>query len=453
MDIFFEEITHVFVDFDGTLLNTIDCLYKAYCRFLAYYGIEGSKEEFNSLNGPSTFEIVEILKEKYKLHDNVQDLFQKYLETIKTNYIHAEAFQDSEFFLSFLHHQGKKIILVTSSREEMVSPIIKRLKWDKYFSDYTWGENVKNSKPSPDIYLEAWQKAKVSKSSAIAVEDSLNGVKSANSADMVVFGLSIDFSESELMKAGATKVFKNLTQIIVEFCCYGKEPQKKEYFTPSSLERLSDFFIYCDNLEAHPFVEKHKEKGTFSLDANFPQDGNDTANSNFDEYHLESLLTRIRQFVTKRELFFVNKLKRAVEEELGHSDKFEKFHNDLKKKIQRPFTKENIHVFGANGTNIIEGQTYTQLLEYRLYGGAIHSERRLSSGPESVQQGLVNAHIAVTKHLSLVLASTSMRVVQNIFSYRRMIFEVAKEKGKVELFPELNEFKKRVEDQEKTMTL
>jgi len=210
-------VTCVFVDFDGTLINSIDSLYKSYCQFLGLYLIEGNKDEFNALNGPSTLEIVEILRAKHRLSQQVTDCYSKYIEIIKTNYNNSEAFSDSEIFLSSLHLQGKKLVLVTSSRAENCLPLIEKFKWKKYFSDLVWGEDVKHSKPSPDIYLEAYRRMGVQKNNIIVIEDSLNGVRAAHAAGLVAWGLAIDFSEDDLKGAGATKVFKNLTHVLEEF--------------------------------------------------------------------------------------------------------------------------------------------------------------------------------------------------------------------------------------------
>jgi beta-phosphoglucomutase len=205
---------YVFVDFDGTLIDSIGSLYKAYMQLLELYNIEGNKSEFNDLNGPSTFEIVEILKAKYNLPATTNDIYQQYIGLINKNYSKSRAFNDSELFLSKVYDQNIKIILVTSSRSKACTPLINRVGWQGYFDSFIWGEDVKNSKPSSDIYLKALEQANVDKNHIIVLEDSINGVKSASTAGLTVFALTIDFEEDELRKAGAKKVFKNLSSAL-----------------------------------------------------------------------------------------------------------------------------------------------------------------------------------------------------------------------------------------------
>jgi HAD superfamily hydrolase (TIGR01509 family) len=204
----------VFVDFDGTLIDSIKGLYKAYMELLELYEIEGNKNEFNGLNGPSTFEIVEILKEKHDLLPTTNEIYDKYIELIDKNYSESKAFKDSESFLLKLNNQKIKTVLVTSSRSIACLPIINRLGWESYIDSYVWGEDVKNSKPSPDIYLKALKQANVESNEVIVIEDSVNGVLSASDAGLIVFGLSIDFKEDDLLKAGAQRVFCNLSSVL-----------------------------------------------------------------------------------------------------------------------------------------------------------------------------------------------------------------------------------------------
>ena len=57
-------IKGLLIDLDGTLVDSVPALFQVYKKFLAYYGKEGTKEEFISLIGPSIDEIVEILQKK-----------------------------------------------------------------------------------------------------------------------------------------------------------------------------------------------------------------------------------------------------------------------------------------------------------------------------------------------------------------------------------------------------
>jgi HAD superfamily hydrolase (TIGR01509 family) len=215
-----ENLKYVFVDFDGTLIDSVGCLYQSYFQLLKEYGVEGRKQEFDTLNGPSSLEIVEILIDKHSLKVELSEMHARYLELIKSNYLTAKAFLDAEMFLSSLHQRGLLLILVTSNRQEICLPLIEKWQWKKYFRDFVWGESVTKAKPEPDIYLEAFRKSRAHKAEVLVIEDSLNGVRAARAAGLAVWGLSLDFSKEDLKKAGALRVFRNLSDGLEELLLY-----------------------------------------------------------------------------------------------------------------------------------------------------------------------------------------------------------------------------------------
>ena len=56
----------------------------------------------------------------------------------------------------------------------------------QYFAGIVTGEDVKNNKPAPDIYLHALDIAKVNKNEAVIFEDAPNGVESGLNAGIDV---------------------------------------------------------------------------------------------------------------------------------------------------------------------------------------------------------------------------------------------------------------------------
>ena len=86
--------------------------------------------------------------------------------------------------LSFLKENGYHIGLASSSRTSSVMSHLKRAGMTSYFESVTGGDMVEHSKPNPDIYLIACKQLSVVPESAIAIEDSPNGLRSAYAAGM-----------------------------------------------------------------------------------------------------------------------------------------------------------------------------------------------------------------------------------------------------------------------------
>ena len=50
------KIDWIFFDLDGTLADSLPAMYQVYLNYLTDFGQNGSKEEFEELNGPSLVE-------------------------------------------------------------------------------------------------------------------------------------------------------------------------------------------------------------------------------------------------------------------------------------------------------------------------------------------------------------------------------------------------------------
>ncbi len=84
--------------------------------------------------------------------------------------------------LAYLKEKGVKIGLATSTVRERATLYLKNHEIYDYFDKLIFGDMIENGKPAPDIYLKACELLEVVPERAIAVEDSLNGIKSAGLA-------------------------------------------------------------------------------------------------------------------------------------------------------------------------------------------------------------------------------------------------------------------------------
>lgn len=86
--------------------------------------------------------------------------------------------------LAYLHERGIKIGLATSTVRERAIGYLTDHDIYKYFDKLIFGDMIEHGKPAPDIYLKACEELGVQPEEAIAVEDSINGIKSAGTAGL-----------------------------------------------------------------------------------------------------------------------------------------------------------------------------------------------------------------------------------------------------------------------------
>lgn len=86
--------------------------------------------------------------------------------------------------LAYLKDKGIKIGLATSTIRERAIGYLTAHGIYKYFDKLVFGNMVEHGKPAPDIYLKACEELGVEPAKAVAVEDSINGIKSAGVAGL-----------------------------------------------------------------------------------------------------------------------------------------------------------------------------------------------------------------------------------------------------------------------------
>lgn len=84
--------------------------------------------------------------------------------------------------LQYLKDKGIKIGLATSTIRDRAMGYLIDHDIYKYFDKLIFGDMVEHGKPAPDIFLKACEELGVAPEETIAVEDSINGIKSSHAA-------------------------------------------------------------------------------------------------------------------------------------------------------------------------------------------------------------------------------------------------------------------------------
>ena len=86
--------------------------------------------------------------------------------------------------LQYLKENDYKIALGTSSIKERAETILKNNNVFEYFDAVSYGVEVKNSKPAPDIFLNASNKLNIEPKYCLVLEDSEAGIQAGYNANM-----------------------------------------------------------------------------------------------------------------------------------------------------------------------------------------------------------------------------------------------------------------------------
>lgn len=174
------------IDMDGTLYDSMGNHARAWHRMVTELGIDATVDEFYLYEGRTGASTINIIFQRAYGRDATPEE-AKELYHRKTVYFSelppVRVMPGAQELMQELKDMGIERVLVTGSGQRS---LIDRLEADfpGIFSadKMICGPDVKNGKPHPEPFVKALQKAHVSPSAAIAVENAPLGVESANRA-------------------------------------------------------------------------------------------------------------------------------------------------------------------------------------------------------------------------------------------------------------------------------
>lgn len=177
----------ILFDFDGTLVDSLAVARRAYYSFLSDHGSTGSDSEFDELNGPALHELLEILKERYRIPHPISELITDYRSILNTLYLREVSAADGALETLGELRTRFRLGVATSNYREIVESTLKKADLYSFFSFVVTGEEVARGKPDPEIYLKALRKSGAKATEVFVVEDAPKGVEAALAAGLQVW--------------------------------------------------------------------------------------------------------------------------------------------------------------------------------------------------------------------------------------------------------------------------
>tara|TARA_Y100000589_G_C27184205_1_gene642029 strand:+ start:1841 stop:2467 length:627 start_codon:yes stop_codon:yes gene_type:complete len=178
-------IKAVLFDMDGVLVDARDWHYKALNDALRNFGVEINEYDHEEVfDGLPTKAKLRMLTKQGKLpvglHEIIGKLKQKRTRTLIE--INCKPIYEIELIFQKLKAGGYKIGLCSNSIKDTIIRMMELSNLLDYFDIILSNEDVKNSKPDPEIYLKAMSSLNVSPNQTLIVEDNENGIKAAKAS-------------------------------------------------------------------------------------------------------------------------------------------------------------------------------------------------------------------------------------------------------------------------------
>lgn len=203
-----EEPFAVIFDMDGLLVESEHLQSKSFEKVLKQHGIIPEYNEAGTIQiaGITAKENFELIKRKHDISLSADELVglknEIYSQIIKEG---IDPMPGAHKLVAGLKEAGIKIAVASSSIPGDIESVLKQIELFDEFDAIVSGSEVKQSKPAPDIFLEAASRLGIRPARCIVLEDAEAGITAGKKAGMRViavpnkFTFHNDFSKADLI--------------------------------------------------------------------------------------------------------------------------------------------------------------------------------------------------------------------------------------------------------------
>lgn len=179
----------VIFDMDGVIIDSEPHNKNHMILFLADHGVPKSEIDFEDISprGSSvrftTNKLIDIFKldyEEQELIDRIRQSYIAYLQKLDD----LDEIPGARKLINHLHAKGCKLALASSANPARIELFLTKLRLKRYFQTIVSGDEVKHSKPAPDIFLKAAQQLGSKPEKCVVIEDANFGITAAKAAGM-----------------------------------------------------------------------------------------------------------------------------------------------------------------------------------------------------------------------------------------------------------------------------
>lgn len=190
-----KEIRGIIFDLDGTLLNSVESIYKSFnyaLKSLGYQAIE--RDEIGRLSENSIINTMSQRVGSGEVNDAMKLFKEKYTELV----VNAPSlFPDARRIISSIKDSGLVMGIATNARRKYAGKILKRLKIEEYFTAVIGADDPEKSKPNPDMIYNALKCMNLPKENIVFVGDSVIDIETGKNAEIDVYAIPTGFETKE----------------------------------------------------------------------------------------------------------------------------------------------------------------------------------------------------------------------------------------------------------------
>lgn len=203
-------------DMDGLLFDTERMFMELRAQVLPRYGYEHREEDYLQTVGVSGKILHQILDRIYG-EDYPKEQVTLDTRKLQTEYIEKNGLDTKpgiRTLLEWIRERGIPCCVASSSQTPYIEKFLAAAGIRDFFSFLIGGEEVRLTKPDPEIFLTACKRGNTDPSNALVLEDSANGVLAAYNGHIPVICIPDLLAPSKETEAMADAVLDSADQVI-----------------------------------------------------------------------------------------------------------------------------------------------------------------------------------------------------------------------------------------------
>ena len=198
-------MTHIIFDMDGVLLDSEPMHQQVIYEVFQLKNIPLDRAYIQTLTGMSAFPMWQKVKHDAQRIETAEELVQFHKDYLfqKLPELHVAQFKS----------EGKHLALASSSRRKLIEIFSEQVGIKHYFEVIMSGDDVKYSKPNPEIFLKVAEWYALPPAQFTVIEDSTNGVKAAKSAGMHCIGFQNPLSGGQNLQE-ADRIIDSMNELL-----------------------------------------------------------------------------------------------------------------------------------------------------------------------------------------------------------------------------------------------
>jgi HAD superfamily hydrolase (TIGR01509 family) len=206
-------IKAVFLDIDGTLMDTNYLHIEAWAQAFEEVGARPPRSRIHHQVGKGSDRLIPEFVEDDQKAERVSELHSEYYAQLQER---GHPLPGAKELVTSLVDRGYEVWFATSAKPEELEHHMKELGAKDNIAGVVSSDEAEESKPAPDIFGLALERAGVSPEEAVVVGDSIWDIEAAKEAGVRAAAVMTGgaFSRAELEEAGAYAVYQDCHELL-----------------------------------------------------------------------------------------------------------------------------------------------------------------------------------------------------------------------------------------------